>query len=90
MAPLQDRLVLPLVALLRRDKADTALAVFMVVPAHKAEHPLTGCMDVREAVGRVVRAVLGGLEQRLGEGVVVAEARSAVQRASRPTAQAWR
>jgi hypothetical protein len=63
----------------RRDEANTAVAEFLVAPAHKAQHPVTDQIDVRKAVRRVVQPALGGPEQRLGGCVVVTNTRSAVR-----------
>ena len=62
------------VALRRADVPDAAVAMIVVVPAHKLSCPGPGLVKVGEALGGELGAVLGRSEQGLGIGVVVAHA----------------
>lgn len=77
MACRQNRPVLQCVSLRRRDIADAAVAVLEVVPAHEVASPEAGVFKGAEAARREFGAVLGRLEERLDEGVVVVEASEA-------------
>jgi hypothetical protein len=52
--------------------------VLAVIPAGGGFHPGLGVCLCGEAVGRPVRAIFTGLEERLGERIVIADARAAV------------
>ena len=52
--------------LARRDVADAAVSVRIVVPTHEFSCPGAGGVEVDEALGRELGTVLGGAEQRLG------------------------
>ena len=67
----QDRAVLQGVSLRRGDVADAAVAVLEVVPTHEVASPEAGIVKGGEAARREFGAVLGRLEERLDEGVVV-------------------
>ena len=76
----QDRPVLQRVSLRRGDVADAAVAVLEVVPTHEVASPEAGIVKGGEAARREFGAVLGRLEERLDEGVVVGDARARVRR----------
>jgi len=69
----QEFHVLSSMALLRSNVVDSAMRTLMVVPADKVSYPL----ERGDAGLRAVRHVLASAEQRLDEGVVVADPRSA-------------
>jgi len=48
----KDRLVAALMPLLRRDVAQAAVPMLMVVPANKAKDPVSSLMDVSKAIRR--------------------------------------
>jgi hypothetical protein len=58
-----------------RDEADPAVAVFLVIPADEALHPVPRNRQSGEAIHRVSRHVFAGAKQRLRVGIVVADAR---------------
>jgi len=58
----QQRLVQAGMALRRRDKADGAVAVFVVVPLHEIGHPVPGCRQVGKGLQRIGRPVFQGFE----------------------------
>ena len=64
-------------ALRRGDVADAAVTVLVVVPVHEIGRPLPRRGEIGKARGGEVRAVLGGAEQRLGIGIIVADPRAA-------------
>jgi transposase-like protein len=64
----------------RGDVADAAVAVLIVVPTHEFSCPGACGVEVGEAPGRELRTVLGGAEQRLRIGVVIAHAGPRVRR----------
>ena len=45
---------------------------------HKACRPLPGCSQISEPLERKLRPILGGAEQRLGEGIVITHSRARV------------
>ena len=61
------------VALRWRHEPDTAVAVLIVVPAHKCCHPAASLCHALEWPPGVVRPVFQGVEQRFRVGVVVAD-----------------
>lgn len=64
----------------RRDIADAAMAMLEVVPTHEVMMPPSSRgLQIGKAARWEFRAVLGGLEQRLDEGVVVGNARTRVR-----------
>lgn len=81
-APGEDRLLLAAVTLCRAHELEISVLVFVVVPAHEAQHPLSRLVEAREGAG-AFRAVLAGAEQALGVGVVVGGARAAVRGGNR-------
>ena len=62
-------------ALGRGDVADAAVAMLVVVPVHELPRPVSRRIQIGKALGRKLRPVFGGAEQRLGERIVVAHAR---------------
>lgn len=70
----QDGVIVTGVALLRAHVADGAMAMLHVVPTHELGRPGSGLVQAGEALGRELGPVLGGAEQRLGIGVVIAHA----------------
>jgi hypothetical protein len=58
----------------RGDMADAAVAVCMVVPLHEARAPVSGGLQIGKPLDRELRPILRCAEQRLGEGVVIADA----------------
>ena len=72
--------VLAGVALSRRDVADAAVAVLVVVPVHEPPRPASRRVEVCKPLGRELGPVFGGAEQRLGKRVVVADPRPRVRR----------
>jgi hypothetical protein len=61
------------VALRWRHEPDAAVAVLVVVPAHKCCHPAASLCHALEWLPGVVRPVLQGVEKRFRVGVVVAD-----------------
>ncbi len=53
--------------------ADSAVSVLVVVPVDKPTGPVSRVLHVRKPCGRVLRPILRRAEQRLDEGVVVAD-----------------
>jgi len=80
MASRQDRLVFAGVTLGRTDIANAAMPVIDVVPLDEIGSPDACRIQTGEAPGRKLGAVLGGAKQRLGVGVVVADAGARVRR----------
>ena len=78
MASLQEGVVLARMSLCRTDVADATVAVIVVVPTNERARPLAGLREVREALHWELRPVLRRAEQRLDEGVVIADARAGV------------
>jgi hypothetical protein len=72
----EDLVVVAPMQRVRRDQADAAVAVFVVVPAEGVTGPGAGVLDRAEATG-IAGTVLEGLELRLAEGVVVRDVRPA-------------
>ena len=66
---------LTVVALVRRDELDPAVAVPVVVPVRKRRHPLAGFFHAGEWAAWVIRTVFGCSEQGFRVRVVVADAR---------------
>ena len=69
MASAQQAAILAGMALPRRDIADAAVPMRVVVPLHEARRPLPGGSQIGEPFERELRSILGGAEQRLGEGM---------------------
>ncbi len=57
-----DRHGLTALSVLGRYELDPALAVPVVVPAHKRDHPLTGLVLAGERLTRVIRPLLRQIE----------------------------
>ncbi len=72
VASLQDAAIIARMPLRRRDVADAAVAMLVVVPTHEVRRPLTRVSQISEAVIGELRSVLRRAEQALHEGVVVA------------------
>jgi len=53
--------------------------VIEVLPMHESGGPHAGLVEVGEALGGELGAILGGSEQRLGVDIVVADARPRVR-----------
>jgi len=66
MADRQDRVFVSGMALRGADVAGAAVAMVMVVPMHETHRPAPGKLDVSEALGGKLRAILFRAEQRLG------------------------
>jgi hypothetical protein len=62
LSPFQNREVLSLMPLIRRDKLNGAVPMFMVIPVHKARYPASSLIQIRKGVGRIVRPIFEGLE----------------------------
>ena len=62
------------------DMADSAVSMGDVVPTHDVHRPSSGVVHAVEALGRELRVVLDGAEQRLGIGAVVADTGPRVRR----------
>ena len=75
MSGSQDRLIVPGVALSRTDITNAAVTMIEVVPMHETSRPGTRLIEIGEALGGELGPILGGTKQRLGVGVVVADAR---------------
>ena len=56
------------------------MAVLIVVPLTKPPGPLPGGVAIGKSAGGEVGPVFGGAEQRLGEGIVVADPRARIGR----------
>jgi len=69
--------VVTAMARLEGDKADGAVTMFGVVPAHEGLHSVTRVFDRRKPLGRPCRTALAGPEQGFREGIIVADARPA-------------
>jgi hypothetical protein len=80
MAVIEQCSILPGMALSRRDVADAAVTVLVVVPVHEAGGPLPGGIEVGKALGRERGSILRGAEQGFDEGIVVADPRAGVGR----------
>ena len=78
MSGRQDGVIFAALTLTRDDVADAAVPVLIVVPTHEFSCPRSGGFEVGDALDRELGAVLGGAEQRLGIGVVIAHARPRV------------
>ena len=78
MSGRQNRLIFSGVALSGADVTNAAVAMIDVVPMDEASGPGTGLVEIGKALGGKLGAVLGGTKQRLGIGVVVADARPGV------------
>ena len=66
------------VARTRSNEADGAVQVLAVIPAGEGFHPGLSVCLCGKALGRPVRAIFAGSEERLGERIVIADARAAV------------
>ncbi len=73
MAGGEDGVILAAVALTRGNVADAAVTVLIVVPTYEFSCPGPSGVEVGEALGGELGAVLGGAEQRLGVGVGVSK-----------------
>jgi hypothetical protein len=73
MAVTEQCAIPPGMALGRRDVADAAVMVLVVVPVHEAGGPLPGGIEISKALGRERGAILGSTEQGFDERVVVAD-----------------
>jgi hypothetical protein len=80
MTRLQDCQILTGMTLRGCDIANAAVAMLEVVPVYEVVAPGAGVIKVGKAARREFRAVLGRLEQRFHEGVVVRDARARVRR----------
>ena len=74
MTARQKPAVFPGMALCRTDVTDPAVAMIVVVLTDKTHGPIPCRIEIGETLGRELRPVFGGAEQRLGVGVVVADA----------------
>ena len=72
--------IMPGVARVWRDEADPAVQVLAVIPVGEGFHPSLCICFCGKPFGRPVRAVFAGAEQRLREGIVVADPWAAVGR----------
>ena len=75
----QNAFGLAVMTLARRDVAKGAVPVLMVVPLGKLLNPVLSLGQGGEPVDGEARPVLQRLEGLLGEGIVVADSRSAVR-----------
>src|SRR5690606_21777144 len=73
----EDRSVAPGVSIARRDEADGAVEVLLVVPGDEVVDPCTRMLEARERTTRVLGAILERPEESFREGVVVADSRPA-------------
>lgn len=73
---LQKRLVQSGMPLSRRDKANGAVAIFVIVPLHHACYPAPRLYEIGERLQRMLRPVFQGLEQRFRVRVIVTDGRS--------------
>jgi len=80
MASGENRPIFAGVALCRRDIADAAMAVRVVVPMHETRRPGARLVKIGKALGGKLRAILGIAEQGLDEGVVVRDTRAGIRR----------
>lgn len=76
----ENRAVPTGVALRGRDQTEAAVQMFEVAPVREVSGPGARLKRVGESAHREVQPVLGGLEQRLHEGVVVGDARARIRR----------
>ena len=60
-----------------RDEADGAVHVLAVIPFCEGFHPSFRIGLGGKTLGWPVRAILAGSQQRLGEGIIIADARAA-------------
>src|SRR5271157_3398079 len=79
MSGSQNCVIVPCMTLSRADVTNAAMTMLKVVPVHKAGRPGAGLIEVGKALGGELGAVLGGTKQRLGIGVVVADARPGIR-----------
>ena len=66
------RLILAAMALCWGDELDGTMAVGVVVPVDEAFDPVARIIEIGKRLGRIAVVVFEGLEQRLGERIVVA------------------
>jgi hypothetical protein len=64
MAPGQYRLIFAAMTLCWSHEADTAMAMFVVVPTDEVAHPTTGFVHICKAILGPLRAVFQGSKQR--------------------------
>ena len=76
----EQRTVVTGMALRRGHVFDAAVPVDVIVPFNKACRPIPRRIEFREAFDREFRPVFGGAEQRLGIGIIVADARPGIRR----------
>ena len=74
----QQGSIAPLMTLDGGDVTDGAVAVLVVIPTHELQHPGAGRLGALKAPIGIVRLVLAGAKQRLGERIVVADPGAAV------------
>ncbi len=79
MSRSENRVIVACVALSRADVPNTAVTMIEVVPVGEASHPNTRFVEIGEPLGGELGPVLGGTKQRLGIGIVVADARPGVR-----------
>ena len=72
-----DLVGLSVVDLVRRHQADAVMVVIAIVPIEEGAAESLGVLDGAEAPGKL-RLVFAGLEEALGEGIVVGGMRAAV------------
>jgi hypothetical protein len=70
-----DGMGLSTMALIRRDKSDTAVAVLVITPIHKRRHPAAGFFLALEGPPGVVQPVFQPSGKQLRVGVVIAQPR---------------
>ena len=63
--------------LIRTKELDAAVVVMKVVPTNEAGAPIAGFVERRESVVQEIWSILASFEKALGEGIVVADMRSA-------------
>src|ERR1700719_2175080 len=73
MASTQETTVLPGMPLRWGNVADTAVAMFVIVPLHQTPAPRSGSVQISKSLEWKFWPILGGTKQRFGEGVVVAD-----------------
>ena len=78
--PDQRCAIIARVARTRRDEADRAVEVFVVVPVRERFHPRLRIGLRGKTLVRPIWAILAGAKLRLGEWVVVADAQATVGR----------
>ena len=61
----QDGVIKSFVSLMRGDELDSAVAVLVVIPAHKPLNPVAGCLQAGKALLGVARAVFARAKERL-------------------------